>query len=175
MRRLRYNVAASLDGFIAGPDGAYDWIVEDPTIDFAALFAEFDTALMGRRTFEVIRGQGDGGTWPGVRTVVFSRTLRAEDHPAVTVVSDGAEAFVAALKREPGKDLWLFGGGVLFRSLLDAGLVDTVEVALIPVLLGEGLPLLPAGERAAGLKLERCTALPSGIVLLAYALPARAA
>lgn len=174
MKRLRYSVATSLDGFIADPDGGYDWIVKDPTIDFGALFAEFDTALMGRRTFETLLAQGTGGTLPGMRTVVFSRTLRAEDHPAVTVVRADIEATVEALKAEPGKDIWLFGGGSLFRSLLDAGLVDTVEVAVIPVLLGDGVPLLAAGPRSPGLRLTDSEVLPSGIVRLWYALGAGA-
>ena len=126
MRRLRYSVAASLDGFIADPGGGYDWIVEDPSIDFAALFAGFDTALMGRHTFETMRAQGTGGVLPGLRTVVFSRTLRADDAPGVTVVNADAAGAVAALKTEAGRDLWLFGGGALFRTLLDAGLVDAV-------------------------------------------------
>lgn len=170
MRRLRYNVAISLDGFIAGPDGEYDWIVADPTIDFDALFAEFDTALMGRRTFETMLAQGTGGLLPGMRTVVFSRTLRAEDHPAVTIVGADAEAAVTALKAEPGKDLWLFGGGSLFRSLLNAGLVDSVEVAVVPVLLGHGVSLLAPGRRSSGLRLTDSKVLPSGIVRLSYAL-----
>lgn len=169
MRRLRYSVAASLDGFIAGPNGEFDWIVADPTIDFGALYAQFDTALMGRRTFELALTQGAGGVLPGMRTVVFSRTLRAEDYPAVTVVSDGAEAAVAAMKAEPGKDIWLFGGGDLFRSLLDAGLVDAVEVAVVPILLGTGVPLVAAGPRSPGLRLTASKALPSGIVQLSYA------
>lgn len=168
MRRVRYSVATSLDGCIAGPNGEYDWIVMDPAIDFAAFFKDFDTVLMGRRTFELALGQGSGGAQPGMRTVVFSRTLCASDHPGVTLVADGAERAVAALKAEPGKDIWLMGGGVLFRSLLDARLVDTVEVGLIPVLLGQGIPLLERGPRAATLRLTESRTLPSGIVMLSY-------
>lgn len=168
MKKLRYNVAASLDGFIAGPDGAYDWIPEDPSIDFGALFSEFDTALMGRRTFETLLKQGTGGVLPGIRTVVFSRTLRATDHPAVTVVSDDAVAAVASLKAAPGKDIWLFGGGSLARSLLDAGLVDMVEVSVVPILLGGGIPLLAPGRQSPPLGLTDSPALPSGIVRLSY-------
>lgn len=170
-RRLRYQVAASLDGFIAGPGGEYDWIPTDPDIDFAALFAQFDTLLMGRRTYEAIRQQGsvgDGGAY-GLKTVVVSRTLTPEDHPGVVVVGDRVAEAVAALKNERGKDIWLFGGGELFRSLVALGLVDRVEVAVVPILLGQGLPLLAApaprvrltfaGDR----RYER-----SGIVLLEY-------
>jgi len=76
------------------------------------------------------------------------------------------------LKGKPGKDIWLFGGGAMFRTLVDAGLIDTVEVAIMPVLLSEGLPVLPEGARVAGMKLEKCETLrKSGIVMLSYALP----
>src|SRR5438105_1815994 len=140
MRKVRYGVAMSLDGYIAGPKGEADWIVADPDIDFRALYARFDTALIGRRTFEAMTGgKKKGGAMPGMKTFVFSRTLRQRDYPKVTVVAEKAEETVAALRAEAGKDVWLFGGGLLFRSLLDAGLVDTVEVAVVPVLLGEGL------------------------------------
>lgn len=170
-RRLRYQVAVSLDGFIAGPNGEYDWIVMDPSIDFAALFREFDTAVMGRRTYEMLTAQGGHGAMPGLDVVVFSRTLPAATHRGVRIVNDDPREIVAALKANPGRDIWLYGGGVLFRSLLDAGLVDTVEVAVIPVLLGSGVPLLPPGA-ATKLVLTDQKALPaSGIVALAYSVP----
>jgi dihydrofolate reductase len=168
MRRLRYQVAASLDGFIAGPGGEYDWIVMDPGVDFAALYREFDTAVMGRKTYELVTAQGGHGEMPGLEVVVFSRTLAPATHPGVRIVNDDPRQVVAALKAKPGRDIWLFGGGVLFRELLDAGLVDTVEVAVMPVLLGQGIPLLPPGE-AAKLALSDQKTLPqSGIVVLAY-------
>ncbi|MBI4520548.1 MAG: dihydrofolate reductase, partial [Gemmatimonadetes bacterium] len=135
MRRIRYQVACSLDGYIAGPNGEYDWIVPDPEIDFKALFDEFDTLLMGRRTYE-----GLAGGFPGMRTLVFSRSLRQQDHPGVTVVSDQVKETLADLRTQPGKDIWLFGGGELFRSLLELDCVDTVEPAVIPILLGGGRP-----------------------------------
>jgi dihydrofolate reductase len=174
MRRIRYAVAASLDGYIAGPNGEADWIVMDPDIDFGALFAQFDTFLMGRRTFEAT-GSGGGGTTPGTRTVVVSRTLRQEDYPNVTVLADGWEGAVAALKAEPGKDIWLFGGGSLFRSLLDAGLIDAVEVAVMPVLLGGGVPLLPPPAGQTKLKLTGHKVYKTGIVSLEYTVQKTAA
>jgi len=170
-RRLRYQVAVSLDGFIAGPNGDFDWIVMDPSIDFGALFSEFDTAVMGRKTYEVMQAQGGDGTMPGMEIVVFSRTLPAMARPGVRITNDSPEKVVAALKAKRGRDIWLYGGGELFRSLLDAGLVDTVEVAVIPVLLGAGIPLLPPGT-ATKLILADTKVLPaSGIVALAYAVP----
>jgi dihydrofolate reductase len=170
MRRIRYRVAASLDGYIAGPQGEADWIIMDPEIDFHALFQQFDTLLVGRRTFEPMVSAGRATT-PGMRTFVVSRTLRQSDHPEVTVLGEGWEEKVAALRAEEGKDIWLFGGGSLFRSLLDAGLVDTVEVAIIPVLLGGGIPLLPAPTKQRELKLTgHRVYTTSGIVLLEYAI-----
>ena len=168
MRLVKYSVAASLDGFIAGPNGEYDWIIMDPTVDFAALFAEFDTVLMGRRTFEVAQGQGSGGGSPGMKTLVFSRTLRAADYPGVTIVSDGAAQAVAQLKAAPGKNIWLMGGGGLFRSLLDAGLVDVIDVALVPLMLGQGIPLVQPGKLRPPLRLTSTKTYPSGIVGLSY-------
>ncbi len=158
----------SLDGFIAGPNGEFDWIVMDPAVDFAALFREFDTLLMGRRTFELVR-QSSAKTMTGMPTVVFSRTLNPSDYPGVTITENLAET-VSALKAKPGKDLWLFGGGELFRSLLDVNLVDTIEVAVMPILLSQGIPLLPAGARSPSLRLSDSKTLPSGIVMLTYAL-----
>lgn len=173
MKRLRYSVAASLDGFIAAPDGSYDWIVNDPAIDFAAIFSEFDTFVMGRRTFEItLTHQGDGLPSPGAKTVVFSRTLRQEDYPKVTIVATDPAATVRQLKAGTGKDIWLFGGGVLCRTLLDAGLVDTVEVAVIPIILGEGIPLVAPGARSPVLRLTGHKVMPTGIVMLSYDVPA---
>jgi dihydrofolate reductase len=159
----------SLDGYIAGPKGEYDWIVHDPDIDFGAMFAQFDTFLMGRRTFELTLAAG-APKHPGMTTVVFSRTLKQKDHPDVTIVSDDWQGTITALKERPGKDIWLFGGGSLFRSLLDAGFVDGVDVAIIPVLVGGGIPFLESPAKRAKLELLKHRLYEtSGIVSLEYA------
>ena len=174
MRRIRYRVAASLDGYIAGPNGEFDWITMDPDIDFSALMDQFDTFIMGRGTFEMMVGQQGSGATPGKQTLVISRTLRQQDHPDVTIVADDLEKTLAALKKKPGKDIWLFGGGSLFRSLLALRLVDTIELATIPVLLGGGIPLLPPPSSRAKLKLTGQRIYEkSGIVLLEYAIDYR--
>ena len=169
MRQIRYRVAMSLDAFIAGPNGEIDWIITDPDINFREIFSRFDTFLVGRRTFEAMHRAGRGST-PGIQTFVFSRTLRQHDFPDVTIVADEPAEAIAALRSKPGKDIWLFGGGSLFRSLLDVQLVDTIEVTVIPVLLGEGIPLLPPPAKHVRLRLVGNKVYKTGIVSLEYAI-----
>jgi dihydrofolate reductase len=152
-RRIRYQVAASLDGYIADPNGGYDWIPQDPEVDFEGLFNQFDTFVMGRGTFEITLTQYPDGAIPGKRVIVFSRTLQQKDYPKVTVLHEPTAEFLNALRNESGKDIWLFGGGLLFRSLLELKVVDTIEVAIMPILLGGGIPALPAPAPRAKLKL----------------------
>jgi dihydrofolate reductase len=168
MRRIRYRVATSLDGYIAGPKGEADWIIVDPAIDFKAIFKQFDTLLVGRCTYEVMV-RAKNAVVPGMKMFVFSRTLRQRDYPDVTIVAENWAETVATLRADSGKDIWLFGGGLLFRSLLDAGIVDTVEVAVIPVLLGGGIPLLPPPALQAKLKLTGQKVYQTGTVSLEYA------
>ena len=175
MRRVIYRVAASLDGYIAGPRGEVDWIVHDPAVDFAKVYEQVDTVLLGRRTFELTRQPG-APPWPQDWQIhVFSRTLTPEEHPGVTVVRVEAGPQVAALRAAPGRDIWLFGGGSLFRSLLEVEQVDLVEVLVVPVLLGGGIPLLEAGAPLTRLALEHVERYPSGLLGLRYRVPDAAA
>lgn len=174
MRRVRYSVACSLDGCIAGPRGEYDWIPMDPTVDFAALFAKVDTVLLGRASYEMSAGAAESPWSPDMRVYVFSTTLDPGAHPDVKVERDAAST-VARLRAEPGDgEIWLFGGGSLFRSLLDAGQVDAVEVTIVPVVLGGGIPLAPPGTRRASLRLDHTHVYPSGMVSLTYSVPSAA-
>ena len=175
MKRLRYQVAVSLDGFIAGPKGEYDWLLSDSSIDFKSLFKEFDTAVMGRKTYEEMKAQGGDGTLSGLDVVVFSKSLPPKTAKGIRVTNEDASEVVAGLKKQPGRDIWLFGGGVLFRSLLDGGLVDTVEVALMPVLVGSGVPLLPPGALTKLELIDQKILPASGIVFLSYRVRTRRA
>jgi dihydrofolate reductase len=166
MRRVRYQVACSLDGFIAGPDDDFSWIPPEPTFDFEALYAQFDTLLMGRRTYEIVRASGEG--FRGKEILVASRSLKAADHPGIEVVSEDLEARIRQLRTEPGRDIWLYGGGELFSRVLEWDLVDTVEPAFIPILLGGGVPFLPSPAVRRQLKLVRHRSYPGGMVLLEF-------
>lgn len=167
MRQLVYSVATSLDGFIAGPNGEYDWIVQDPTIDFAELYRGYDTIVMGRLSYDAMLREGHTPKEFGMKVFVASTTLDPATHRDITVVGSDLAKAVAELKRKSGKDIWLFGGGTTFRSLLDAGLVDRIDVSLIPTLLGGGIPLIPQGRRWS-LQFKDSRTFPSGIVSLSY-------
>ncbi|HEY1578975.1 MAG TPA: dihydrofolate reductase family protein [Terracidiphilus sp.] len=167
MRELVYSVASSLDGFIAGPNGEFDWIIQDPTIDFGEIFGAFDTIVMGRRSYELILREGRSPKDFGMKVFVVSTTLDPAQHSDVTVIGSDLQGRVADLKRKSGKAIWLFGGGATFRSLLDAGLVDRVEISVIPILLGGGIPLVPPGRRWP-LNFKDSRTFPSGIISLTY-------
>lgn len=168
MTLVRYRVAASLDGYIAGPHGEIDWIVHDPTIDFAEVYAGVDTVLLGRRTYELTQQPG-APPWPSNwRVYVFSRTLRAEAHSGVTIVSANVGEAIATIRDQAQGDIWLFGGGELFASLLRIDAVDQVEIAVMPVVLGGGTPFVASSAPRTRLGLVQSRAYPSGIVTLRY-------
>jgi dihydrofolate reductase len=155
---------------VAGPNGEADWITmdPDPEFEFTDMLARFDAVLIGRKTFEQVRAMGGGQAMPGITSIIASRTLKPEDCPGATVIGDGLTDPVRELRAGSGKHIWLFGSGVLFRSLLDAGLVDEVGVAVVPVLLGGGVPLVAAGNRVK-LRLIGNKTYTSGVASLEYA------
>lgn len=166
MRQIHYCVAMSLDGYIAGPNDEYDWILMDPDIDFESYMGRFDTYVMGRKTFEI----AGGGPSSGNKTIVVSKTLKNGDYPDITIIRDDLENAIKELCKQPGKNIWLFGGGKLFGSLLDLGLVDVVDVSIIPILLGSGVPFLQPGSERARLRLLKSRVYEkTGTVALEYA------
>jgi dihydrofolate reductase len=168
MRLVRFGGAMSLDGYIEGPLGEYDWIVMDPDFDFSEHMAQFDTFLIGRKTFDAMRQMGSNAqSMPGIQNVVFSRTLNPAEYPMVTI-SDDAVRFVADLRAKPGKDIALFGGGELFRSCSKRTWLIASR-SVVPVLLGGGIPLLPAPATRTALKLRKQRLYEkTGTVLLEY-------
>lgn len=171
MRQLRYNVAISLDGFIAPPDGSVSWIVGDPDIDFPALYASFDAFVLGRKTYEFMRTVAPNPLADVARDrlVVVSRTMVPREHPEVTVVREDVVGFLKGMKEREGRDIWLFGGGELAGPCFDAGLVDMVETAIMPVLLRNGQKMVMAGSGNVRLELESVKRMEkSGILMCKY-------
>jgi len=175
MRRVVYGGACSLDGFIARKDDGVDWLMwgDDVAEVVSATWARFDTFLMGRRTYEVAarNGQG-GGAMPGIRSVIFSRTLTQSPSPHAELVRDDAAGFLRRLKTEPGKDICVMGGSDLARTFLEAGLVDEVGFNVHPVILGDGIPAFRPSGRQLDLMLTEERRLSNGCVLLTYAVKA---
>lgn len=175
MRRVVYSVAMSLDGYIAGPKGEIDWLSTDIGLDWGAFMARFDTVLMGRRTFEFALGAGGGGDSSGLQTYVFSRTLKQAEHPNVMIVAESGGDAVRSLRTKRGKEIWLMGGGELFRTLLEEGVVDVIEVGVVPILLGAGIPFLPSLSRRVKLREPEVKQYGGGVVMLTYEVRSRSA
>jgi dihydrofolate reductase len=168
MRKIRYSLAMSLDGYISGPKGEADWIVIDSELNFDELWAQFDTLLMGRRTYEAAIARLGKSSMMGKKVVIASRTLQQADHPKATILSELTRDKIQSLRTQSNKDIWLMGGGELFRRLLDMHEVDTVEVNIVPVLLGGGTALLPSPAQRINLNLTNHRIYPSGLVSLTY-------
>ena len=170
MRTVTFGGANSLDNFFARPDHAVDWLRWDDEVGeiTAEYWKTIDTILMGRKTYEVaIRSGAGGGAYPGIRTFVFSRSLR-EVVPGATLVAEDVVGFVRRLREEPGKGICLMGGGELARPLFEAGLIDEIGFNIHPVLLGAGIPLFHPMNRQIDLTLLECRALKNGCVYVKY-------
>jgi dihydrofolate reductase len=171
VRKITFGGASSLDGYLARPDDAVDWLLwgDEAQAVMADFWKNIDTVLMGRKTYEVAlrSGQG-GGDYPGVETYVFSRTLQPGRAGSVTVVADDAVAFVGDLKQQAGKDICLMGGGELARPLFEAGLIDELGFNVHPALLGAGIPAFHPMNRETDLELLECRPFKNGCVLVRY-------
>ena len=181
MRKVKYFVANSLDNFIARPDGAVEWLFNDGTdYGMAEFFKTIDTMLMGRKTYEFAlahsprpkrkskQAKPKRASKTGMRSYVFSRTLKPAADEDVNIISENAGAFVRNLKAEAGKDIWLMGGGELAKSLFVENLVDEISLNIHPVLLGTGIPLFPGLGKQLDLELLECKAHQNGCVQVTY-------
>ncbi len=178
MRIVTYGAAVSLDGFIAGADGSLDWLhfstdVQELT---AAYWSRVDTILMGRKTWEVGRAMAEQNEpspeWKeamgGITTYVFSRTLKEASVPGAHLVASDAGEFVQDLKRRPGKEICLMGGGELAQSLFTAGVIDEVGLNIHPVILGSGIPFFRDPGRRIALTLAESRTIAGGCILATY-------
>ena len=171
MRTITFGGANSLDNFLARPDHAVDWLLWSD--EAAAVMAEYwkriDTILMGRKTYEVATRNTKGKSpYPGMKTYVFSRTLKPEAQRDVTVVAIDAAKFVRLLKEQLGKEICLMGGGEFAKSMFEAGLVDEIGFNIHPVLLGSGIPVFHAMDRQINLELVESKTFRNGCVYVRY-------
>ena len=170
MRTVTYGAACTLDGFIAGKDGEIDWLQmsKDVSRIMRDYWKSVDTILMGRKTWDVALKMGGGGSAPGMRTFVFSRTLGSIDIKGVELVRDDAAAVVRELKEGPGKGICMMGGGNFARSLFAADLIDEVGMNVHPILLGAGVPLFTDAGRRVPLELISSRCIAGGCVYSTY-------
>ena len=147
MRKLILYIAASIDNYIARPDGDVEWLnaaelrLPGEDYGYADFYQAVDTTLMGNRTYQVIQGFDVPFPYPDKTNYVFTRSDIRAGNSDVTFVAGDVAAFVRTLKEKPGRDIWLIGGGQINTLLLEQGLIDRIILTLIPVLLGEGIPL----------------------------------
>jgi dihydrofolate reductase len=173
MRKVILYIAQSLDGWIARPDGRLDWLDAVPNPDqsdygYASFIEQVDTVLMGNKTYRWVVEAGVPDPYPGKKSYVFTRQTGLPPSDFVEYVTEDPADFVQKLKALEGKDIWMTGGGQLNAILLGAGLIDELQVFVMPVILGEGIPLsagLPSDTR---LRLIRTETFASGAILLVY-------
>ncbi|HUQ33158.1 MAG TPA: dihydrofolate reductase family protein [Pyrinomonadaceae bacterium] len=169
MRKVTFGGANSLDNFIARKDDAVDWLLwSDEVMEVMKDFWKtIDTVVMGRRTYEVALKNGMS-TYSGVKSYVFSRTIRESPGNGVEIISEDAASFVRELKNQEGKDICVMGGGELARSLFEADLIDEIGFNIHPVLLGSGIPLFYEMSHQINLELIDCKIFKTGCVLVTY-------
>jgi dihydrofolate reductase len=178
-RKIIVYVATSADGYIARPDGDVEWLNRRPnTVDYGMkeFYAKIDTILMGRKTYDWAvaywkkMGKKRGMFDRKVKNYIFSRRPPKRPAPGVEFVSEPVKSFAARLRASPGKHIWMMGGGGLIASFLDAGEIDEVEIHVIPVFIGKGIPLVAPRHRDVPLRLHSSRRYPDGVVRLRYAI-----
>jgi dihydrofolate reductase len=177
MRKIIVHIATSADGFIARKDGAVDWLDRQPPkgVDYglAAFYKSIDTILYGRKTYDVaVKFVADGVEIPHddrVRNYVFSRRRAPKKIlPGFEFVNEPIKKFTKRLRAQKGRNIWMMGGGGLIGSFLDEGEIDEFVINVIPVFIGEGIPLIAPRRRTVPLKLVSTTKFPDGVVQLHY-------
>ena len=166
MRKIVAGFAISLDGYIEGPNGEYDWITMDKDFDFAGHMKRFDAFFFGRKSYDKLR-KTDIVSFPEIKNYVFSNSLDMVDKD-FTLLKGDIHKLVTNIKEQDGKDIAVYGGANLLSSLLDLNLVDELNMSVIPVVLGEGKPMVNILKQRAYLTLVDTKKFPSGIVQLIY-------
>ncbi|MGB7438509.1 MAG: dihydrofolate reductase family protein [Candidatus Acidiferrum sp.] len=170
MRKIVLGLGISLDGYIARPDGSVDFLFMPKDYSMAPFFKTVDTALMGRKTYEAgVRLNGGKFSNFGLTCYVFSRTLKPGPHPGFTVIDSPVRPFVESLRKQKGKNIWHMGGGEFARPFLQDDLIDELHLGVVPILIGEGIPLFPQGFPQREFSLVENKSYSKGMITLKYA------
>ena len=175
MRKLILGLAVTLDGYIEGPNGEYDWCFTDQDYGLNKFFTRVDAMFIGRKSYEMLRQYADnnhGEAVPGMPAMteyVFSKTLLSVKEGAV-LISEDSMAEARRIKAQPGKDIWLFGGASLTDALMKEGLVDELWMSVHPILLGSGKPLFRGHDSLTKLTLLESKTYETGLVSLRYSI-----
>lgn len=169
MRKLILSVAVTLDGFIEGPHGEYDWCFTDQDYGLSDLLNRVDSAFLGRKTYELTKrmDSNDESGLPDLKQYIFSTTLKNVNEGETLINSNIREA-VEKIKNQNGKDIWLFGGASLTTTMLNLRLVDEISLAVHPILLGIGKPLFSNVNQIIKLLLISSQSYSTGLVTLNY-------
>jgi len=169
MRQVIASLGISLDGYIARPNGAVDFLFMPEDFSMEPFFETIDTAIMGRKTFEAALRMG-GGSFMGssLATFVFSCSRPPGERDGVVYTNNSPAALVRKIRKRPGKNIWLMGGGELIRAFLKADLVDELHLGIVPVLLGKGIPLFPSGFPQRDFSLVENKTYSKGLITLHY-------
>src|SRR6266852_3891190 len=169
MRKVVLGLGISLDGYIARPDGAVDFLFMPKDYSMGPFFATIDTAIMGRKTYDVALRMGGGGLGDSkMKSYVFSHSQPPGERGGVIFVNESPKSFVEQLRKRPGKDIWLMGGGELARDFLKEDLVDELYIGIVPVLIGQGRPLFPSVFPQRDFTLRENKTYSKGLIALKY-------
>ena len=171
-RKVIVHIAASADGYIAGPDGDLEWLTARPApkgfYGMNKFMKSIDTMVFGRKTYDASLQMGAKFDSKG-RSIVFSRHAPPPDAPpGVEFVNGPIGPYVSRLREEPGKNIWLMGGGELIASFLDEHAIDEFVISVVPVFIGDGIPLIARRHRHVPLKLHSTERFEDGLVQLHY-------
>lgn len=166
MRKIVLGLAVSLDGFIEGPNGEYDWCFTDQDYGLNDFVKGIDAIVMGRKSYDEMKKYEGPSPWQGTKTYVVSNALKSSDK--IEVIGGNVISKIKELKNQSGKDIWLFGGAELTTSMINDNLVDELWLSIHPILLGAGKPLFQNIRERKNLILRDHKIYSSGLVSLVY-------